>query len=226
MEKTKKVTGKKKAKVEETTNNDTEITTKNQTTEIIETTQVEKIKLPRKYKIGIIVSPNNYSDLKYYNQDFKAINEKYGDDVTLIFIGYDYKEDEQKILDGVNFEYTEQVSIIHFYKQLQSLELDLVFVPLEKNLYNITTENINKYLECGLFNIPILVEDMFPYNYVVVNERNGFVYKGKENFLNEFNRLLNNPDLIKAVSMETKKDILRSYTYTDKNIDLIASIYS
>jgi len=226
VEKTKKVTGKKKAKVEETTNNDTEITTKNQTTEIIETTQVEKIKLPRKYKIGIIVSPNNYSDLKYYNQDFKAINEKYGDDVTLIFIGYDYKEDEQKILDGVNFEYTEQVSIIHFYKQLQSLELDLVFVPLEKNLYNITTENINKYLECGLFNIPILVEDMFPYNYVVVNERNGFVYKGRENFLNEFNRLLNNPDLIKAVSMETKKDILRSYTYTDKNIDLIASIYS
>jgi hypothetical protein len=99
-------------------------------------------------------------------------------------------------------------------------------VPLEKNLYNITTENINKYLECGLFNIPILVEDMFPYNYVILNERNGFVYKGKENFLNEFNRLLNNPDLIKAVSMETKKDILRSYTYTDKNIDLISSIYS
>lgn len=222
VEKTKKVRGRKKLSETETETTETE-----NKTEVVEVKpETQKINLPKKYRIGIIVSPNNYSDLKHYNQDFKTINEKYGDDVNLIFIGYDYKEDEQKILDGVNFEYTEQVSIIHFFKQLQSLELDMVFIPLEKNVYNITTENINKYLECGLLNIPILVEDMFPYNYVIVNERNGFIYKGRENFLTEFNRILNNPDLVKAVSMETKKDIIRSYTYTDKNIDLIASIYS
>ena len=182
--------------------------------------------LPRGYRIGIICSPNNYGDIKAYNKEFQAINELYGDTVNLIFIGYDYKEDKEKILDGVNFEYTEQVSIIHFYKQLQSLNLDLVFIPMERNMYNVTSENINKYLEAGLFGIPIIVEDLFPYNFIIVNERNGFIYKGKQNFFTDLDRILRNPDLIRAVSMETHNDVIRSYTYTDANIDVVASIYN
>lgn len=184
--------------------------------------------LPRKYRIGIICSPNNYSDIKAYNDEFQKINQLYGDNVTLVFIGYDYKEDKEKqnILDGVNFEYIEQVSIIQYFKQLQGLELDLVFVPLIKNMHNITSENINKYLECSLFNIPIIVEDMFPYNFILIHERNGFIYKGKENFITELNRALHNPDLIKVVGIECKNDVVTRYTYTDSNIDVIASVYS
>lgn len=182
--------------------------------------------LPKKYRIGIICSSNNHSDIQHYNEEFKKINEAYGDNVTLIFIGYDYKDDNKKILDGVNFEYTEQVSIIHFFKQLQSLELDLVFVPLERNLYNVTSENINKYLESSLFEIPIIVEDIFPYNFIIVHERNGFIYKGKDTFLNELDKILTNPDLLKVVGMECKKDVNRSYTYTNNNIGVVASIYS
>lgn len=182
--------------------------------------------LPRKYRIGIICSPNNYTDIKVYNDEFRKINEKYGDNVTLIFIGYDYKEDKSKILDGVNFEYIEQVSIIQYYKQLQSLGLDLIFIPLDRSLYNVTSENINKYMEGGLFNIPLIVDDIFPYNQIILSERNGFLYKTKQNFITELDKILNNPDLIKVVSVEVKMDVLRSYTYTDNNIGLIASVYS
>jgi outer membrane biosynthesis protein TonB len=182
--------------------------------------------LPKKYRIGIICSPNNYTDIKVYNDEFRKINEKYGDNVTLIFIGYDYKEDKGKILDGVNFEYIEQVSIIQYFKQLQSLALDLIFIPLDRSLYNVTSENINKYMEGGLFNIPLIVDDMFPYNQIILSERNGFLYKTKQNFITELDKILNNPDLIKVVSIEVKNDVLRSYTYSDNNIGLIASVYS
>ena len=181
--------------------------------------------LPKKYRVGVICSPNSYSDISFYNDEFQKINEQYGDDVCLVFIGYDYENDKKKILDGVNFEYVKEVSVIHYFKQMQSLELDLVIIPLKKNLYNITSETVNKYLECGLFKIPIIVDDMFPYNQVILNQRNGFLYKGKEVFMQEIDKLLRNPDLIKNVSEQSRKDVMQSYTYNENTIQVISSIY-
>lgn len=188
--------------------------------------QEVKKELPRKYRIGIICSTNNYHDIKHYNDEFRKINSAYGDNVTLIFVGYDYDEDKANILEGVNFEYVKQVSIIHYFKQLQSLDLDLVIVPLDKNVHNVTSENFNKYLECGLFKIPIMVDDMFPYNHIILSQRNGFLFKGKENFMNELHTILSNYDLIKSVGEESRNDVIKNYTYTQKNIDVISSIYS
>lgn len=188
--------------------------------------EIEKKELPRKYRIGIICSTNNYHDIKHYNDEFRKINSAYGDNVTLIFVGYDYDEDKANILEGVNFEYVKQVSIIHYFKQLQSLDLDLVIVPLDKNVHNLTSENFNKYLECGLFKIPIIVDDMFPYNHIILNQRNGFLFKGKENFMNELHSILSNYDLIKSVGEESRNDVINKYTYTQENIDVISSIYS
>lgn len=203
------------------------VESKNEIKEDVKQEPVIEVKeLPKKYRIGIICSPNNYHDIKFYNDEFRKINDRYGDKVSLIFVGYDYEEDKEKILDGVNFEYVKQVSIIHYFKQLQSLDLDLVFVPLEKSLHNITSENFNKYLECGLFRIPIVVDDMFPYNHIILSQRNGFLYKGKELFIQELDAILSNPDLIKSVGEQSRKDVMTSYTYSPKNIEVISDIYS
>jgi hypothetical protein len=172
-------------------------------------------KLPKKYRIGVICSRGNYGDIKDYNDEFQKINEKYGDDVSLIFLGYDYDEDKDKILEGVNFEYIKQVSIIHFFKQLRSLELDIVFIPIRKNIYNVTTETINKYLECGLLGIPVITLDVAPYNQVILNQRNGFIYDEKINFINQLDSILNNPDLINSVSNDCKKDVMENYTWNN-----------
>jgi hypothetical protein len=182
--------------------------------------------LPKKYRIGVICSPSNHGDIKAYNAEFQKINEMFGDDVALIFIGYDLEADVNKVLEGVTYEYVKEVSIIHFFKQLQSLKLDIVFVPLRKNVYNVTSENINKYLECGIFGIPVIVDDMFPYNQIILNQRNGFLYKGKDVFLQDLEATLRNPDLIKSVSAQCIKDVQRSYTYNDRNVEIISSIYS
>jgi len=190
----------------------------------VEKPKVEIKPLPKKYNIGIICSTNNIHDIQSYNNEFQMINETYGDNINLIFINYDYENDQKKILDGVNFEYV-KVSMIHFFKELQLLNLDLIFVPLMKNNFNITSENTDKYLESSIFKIPLIVDDMFPYNQIIVHQRNGFLYKGKENFMQELDIILNNPDLIKNVGEQSKIDTRRNYTFTQNNINLIASIY-
>jgi hypothetical protein len=190
----------------------------------VEKPKVEIKPLPKKYNIGIICSTNNIYDIQSYNNEFQMINETYGDNINLIFINYDYENDQKKILDGVNFEYV-KVSMIHFFKELQLLNLDLIFVPLMKNNFNITSENTDKYLESSIFKIPLIVDDMFPYNQIIVHQRNGFLYKGKGNFMQELDIILNNPDLIKNVGEQSKIDTRRNYTFTQNNINLIASIY-
>jgi len=194
--------------------------------ENIEPVKEEIKELPKKYRIGIICSNNNQNDIKEYNQQFQEINDRYGDDVTLIFLGYDYKEDKNKILDGVNFEYIKQVSIIHYFKQLQSLNLDLVFVPLTNTMFNVTTENVNKFLECGIFKIPVITDEVYPYSGVITNDLNGFMYKGKENFITELDRVLRNPDLVRIVSEECKKEVSKKYSYNLNNLEILNSIYS
>ena len=184
-----------------------------------------KILLPKKYRIGIICSPTNYADIKDFNDQFQLINDRFGEQVSLIFIGYDYEEDKHKILDGVNFEYVKQISIIHYFKQLLSLELDMVVIPIQKNNFNITSENINKYLECSLLKIPLFVHDIFPYNAIIVDKRNGFLHKEKANFIEELEHILKNPDLIKVVGEQSKKDCLENYTYTVNNIKIMSDVY-
>jgi hypothetical protein len=223
--KTKKVVAKRGRKPKSEKTEDVKSTDVESKIEAVnETVKPELKQLPKKYRIGIICSTNNLSDIHSYNQEFQKINETYGDGVSLIFINYDYENDQNKILDGVNFEYV-KVSMIHFFKELQLLELDLVFVPLMKNNFNITSENTDKYLESSLFKIPLMVDDMFPYNQIIVHQRNGFLYKGKENFLQELDLVLDNPDLIKNVGEQSLIDTRRNYTFTQNNIDLVASIY-
>lgn len=101
----------------------------------------------------------------------------------------------------------------------------MVFVPLRKTLFNITSETINKYLECGILSIPIITLDIAPYNQIILNQRNGFIYENKENFLNDLHSILNNPDLVKSVSEQSRVDVMNNYTYNDRTIDLINTVY-
>lgn len=186
----------------------------------------EITKLERKFKVGIICSPSNIRDLKSYNQFFKSINEKYGDQIRFILIGYDPQSDKLNVMDGVNYEYVKQMSIIHYFKLLRSLELDFVFIPLENNPFNVTSENYNKYLECSLFNIPVLAPLFFPYNRIIQDNRNGFLYTS-DNLMTKFEDIICNHVKIKVNGMAAYADVTTNHTYSPNNINFLSnSIYN
>ena len=66
---------------------------------------------------------------------------------------------------------------------------------------------------------------MFPYNQLIVNQRNGFLYKEKTNFIPELDAILKNTDLIKNVSQDCRKDVIKNYTYNDRTMEVMNSIY-
>lgn len=177
-------------------------------------------------KICIISLKTNRDDILFFIDELNEIKKKHKKNIEIILFGYDLSQDSgyESIL-GVNHKYVKSVSIIHYFKQLKSLQIDLLFIPLINNVYNQTSENYNKYLEAGIFGVPIICPDMFPYNKIVIDKRNGFLFKEKNDFLEAIASLLKDRNIIKEVGKNAREDILKNFIYNEENIKLISNSY-
>ncbi len=186
----------------------------------------KKAKGNRAFRIGVIVNGCNYEDIKYYNEQFRKINKLYKDKITLVFFGYRPEDDVLNALEGVNFEYVKPVSIVHYFKQLNSLTIDLLFIPLMKTVFNTTSENYNKYLEAGALRIPIIVPDVYPYNKLIKDTINGFVFPDREQFITYIKNLLATQlGLVRLCANHANKDVVENYNYSQKNMEIIANLF-
>lgn len=181
---------------------------------------------PRPFRIGIIANGMNDEDILYYNEELKAINALYRDKIRLIVMGYKNENDRLNMLKGVIFEYVKPVSIIHYFKQLASMQIDLLFIPLINNKYNATSENYNKYLEAGVFKVPIIAPDIYPYNKLITNEVNGFVYGQREDFIPYLRELLHKKSaIIKPCGIKAQEDVFENFNYSAENLDVLSSVF-
>jgi len=118
---------------------------------------VEQVPKNGKLRIGVVATNVYAEDINSYVKVFKQINQEFKDKVQLVLFGYDGKSGNKNSLEGVDFEFHKPTSIIHYFKKLHSLNLDLMLIPLKESLFNNTSENYNKWLESSIFGIPILV---------------------------------------------------------------------
>lgn len=183
-------------------------------------------KKSRAFRIGVIVNGCNYEDIKYYNEQFRKINKLYRHKVTLVFFGYRPEDDILNALEGVDFEYVKPVSIVHYFKQLNSLTIDLLFIPLVKTVFNTTSENYNKYLEAGVLKIPVIVPDIYPYNKLIRDTINGFMFPDREQFIPYLKNLLATQlGLIRLCANHANKDVMENYNYSQKNMEIISNLF-
>jgi len=179
----------------------------------------------RAFRIGVIVNGFNLEDIKFYNEQFKRINKLYKDKVSLVFFGYDPEQDKINALEGVNYEFIKPVSVIHYFKQLKALNIDLLFIPLIQNTYNITSENYNKYLELALYSTPVITPDIYPYNTIIKDRQNGFIFGSRESFVSYLVDLLSkNIGLIRLCGNHANEEVLRVFNYSEQNMKIISDI--
>lgn len=185
----------------------------------------EQKKESRPFRIGIIADGMNDEDILYYNKELKAINKLYRDRIRIVVMGYKNENDKLNMLDGVIFEYVKPVSIIHFYKQLASLQIDLLFIPLINNVYNQSSEDSDKYLNAGAFRIPVIAPDMYPYHTLISDEVNGFIFGQRENFIPYLRELLHKKlQLIRTCGLNAQEDV-KNFNYSKDNIDILSSAF-
>lgn len=182
-----------------------------------------------KLRIGIVGSNYTWEDLNSYKDLFKEVNEKMGDKVQFVLIGFDGIDHFTKkscFPEGFKFEYIKPSTIVHYFKQLRNLHLDMMFVPLRSNEFNMTSENYNKFLEAGLFDIPTMVYDIFPYNQIIKNGDTGIIISKKKDFIERIEFFDKNRNELKRIGKNAHKFISENFSFDESNLAIIDDIYT
>lgn len=154
------------------------------------------------------------------------INKLYRDKIRIVVIGYKNENDKLDMLNGVIFEYVKPVSIIHYYKQLSSMQIDLLLIPLINDAHNSESEDYTLYLEASTFKIPIITPDIYPYNKLITNELNGFIFGQRENFIPYLRELLNEKlSMLRPCGLKAQEDVFANFNYSNENIQVLSSAF-
>lgn len=176
-------------------------------------------------RVGIISNETNREDLLHYRDELASIKTKLQGRVDLVIYGFDGVDKNDNWLKGVDFEFVKPTSIIHYPKQLKALEIDVLFIPLIRSVFNYTSENYNKFLDAALFNIPVLTSNIYPYNSLIMDKRNGFLFKEKHELIPYLDHLYTQRQLVKTVGVEVNKMVLNEFDYSSENIEAISELF-
>lgn len=180
-------------------------------------------------RVGIVATNYTWEDINSYKQLFSEIRTKLGDKITFVLIGFDGVDNitgKSCFPEGFEIEQVEPCTIIHYFKQLNNSNIDLLFIPLRDNEFNQTSENYNKFIEAGLFKIPVMVYNIFPYSEIINNGKNGIILNKKNEFVERLEFFSENRDELKRMGSEANQMILDSFTFNKTNLDILNSIYS
>lgn len=173
--------------------------------------------MENKFTLTIIFNGYNQADIKYYASELKIINRLFKDKVDILVLGLSDVEFED--LKGVQYNYTKAVSINHWFKQLHILENNIFFIPLIKNEYNESSEEYKKFEEVGMLGVPIIAPNIHPYDMVIRNNENGFIFQNKESFIDELKVLLvSNMHLVKICGQAASNFITSKLAYNEQNV--------
>jgi glycosyltransferase involved in cell wall biosynthesis len=179
-------------------------------------------------RVGIIATDYYWEDIAAYKDQIKEIHEKLGSKVKFVLIGFDGKDRNGKtcIPDGLDLEVIKPCTIIHYFKQLRNLRLDLLFIPLRQNEYNITSENYNKFLEAGFFDIPVMTYNIFPYNNLITNGHNGIILNKKNDMVERITFFEQNRLELKRMGKAAHQHVIDNFMMEGENIYFVDSIYT
>lgn len=138
----------------------------------------EKPKIPNKEgapRIGIICGVNEFANLNAYKKELAEI----GEFADLFIIGNNGKYKDKDALQGVKHTAVKPTNIMNFYALLNSLNLDLIFIPLADNQFNQTGLTYIRFMEAALFNIPVCVSRKFPPYDKLLNDEIAFLFTFK-----------------------------------------------
>ena len=200
---------------------------------ILENVELKPQPLPieeqSKLRIGIIATNYTWEDINSYKEQLKKIQEELGDNVLFYvygFDGIDYQTNKSCFPENFKFIQIKPSTIVHYFKQLRNIQLDLLFIPLRKNTFNETTENYNKFLEAGLFKVPVMVYDIFPYNKIIKNGDNGILLSKKDDLIERVKFFNENKPELKRMGNNAHRFVIENFSINEQMISIIDDIYT
>jgi glycosyltransferase involved in cell wall biosynthesis len=121
----------------------------------------------------------------------------------------------------VVYEYLKPVSIVHYFKQIEVLNLDYILVLSKPTDYNVRSENVSRFLEGGIFGVPCIAPLQYPYSLVIKDFVNGYLYT-KDALVEKVKAVLSNSRIADIVKNNLVEDIEANHSFNEKvNEDIL-----
>src|ERR1035437_4649779 len=193
-----------------------------------------------KIRIGIIATENNWDDLNNYREEFKEIHNRYKDKVQFVLIGFngtDKRSHKNPIDKFTNFEVImnepkektplgSPFGILNFFKALYNANLDAVFIPIRKNVFNETSDNYNRFLEAALFNCPVITLDTYPYNTVIKDKETGFLFTKKADLLLLIEAFVSKPEVLMLAGKKAHEVVENNFGFNENAAMVLKDIFA
>jgi len=122
-----------------------------------------------KFRIGLVGSVTTNDDYLHIKDQIRKLDER--EDVTFVVFGIKYTDgtnisfmdEDRRFWESLkNVEWQPYVHITEYMMTVADLALDLAIIPRQKSYFNDCKSNL-KFLEMSLLKIPVLAEDILPY---------------------------------------------------------------
>jgi glycosyltransferase involved in cell wall biosynthesis len=180
-----------------------------------------------KVRIGIIGNLSSYYDLLSIKDVLLSTLAKFGDQIELIFFGWDGKlPDNQEPLKELIIIAEKSVSFLDYYEQLNNLLLDVALLPLTDIPFNTKGKSPIKYLELSAFAIPVIASNIAPYTEVITDGETGLLASTPEQWLTKIEQLITNKADRYHLGKGAFKQLWQQLSYTSRNINRLQHIFN
>lgn len=174
---------------------------------------------PKIFYLSCDLNENNYDSFKDYIPVFKKIQEKHKKLFRLVIIGDNPKKYYPKI--NIDYIHLTKGSIVHKYKNIVKSTADCHLVLNKKTEYYMNSESICDYVERGVFSIPIVSMNVYPYSEIIKNEENGFLLKARKDLANIVDSHIKNKTVLQKVCSNIKLDLERNHELDAEKLEYI-----
>lgn len=156
--------------------------------------------------LGSSIQPSNFAIVESV---LTALCDKYKDQITIHFVGWDCPEGWQHHANVKFF------SFIHAYvdcaKQLQDMAWDIALIPLAQDDYNQCKSPV-KWLDYSAAGIVSVFSDVSVYSKVVTHNKTGYLLPNTHDvWLKTITALIESPQLRQKIALAAQKEVEKDY---------------
>jgi len=173
----------------------------------------------------MILDASQVHDLKTIAQPITALLEKHKDKIEIIIFGWSKKIAEQhQVLNDLRISYEKPAPFQEYHYKLNNLAFDIGLLPFANNNFNTSGKALNRFLDFSAFMIPVIAPDILPFTRIIDGE-NGFRAATDEDWISKTDQLITDAQLRKAIGNHTFKTAWENFSYTQKALQRLQSIF-
>ena len=167
-----------------------------------------------KFRILVMGDSDDYDDLNSFRDTINDVMIRVPESKVYV-LGNSFYYENKNPLRMINYTRVPYNDMTEYYKIIWNMNPDLAIIPLKKQSFYRT---YYKLLEFGVFGIPMISMNEYPYNHLLQKDVHILLSGQKKTFVQNVRAALDNPESRQKLSGYAKNFIRDKYSFLNENM--------